>query len=74
MNTRSDNMLAAPAELSEALEREAGQRDAIAYQLLLNEFDLLWSRPPQAGDRVRMDQLISLIAAYEARRRMASSA
>lgn len=48
--------------------------DDIEYHLLLAEFDLLWSRSPRRGDRQRMDQLMRLIEAFEARRRIASSA
>ncbi|MBB5391757.1 MULTISPECIES: hypothetical protein [unclassified Herbaspirillum] len=56
-------MMATPAEL-----------DEIEYYLLLAEFDLLWSRRPLPGDRQRMDQMMRLIEAFEAMRRIASSA
>ncbi|WP_165774494.1 hypothetical protein [Herbaspirillum robiniae] len=48
--------------------------DEIEYHLLLAEFDQLWSRTPQPGDRERMDQMMRLIEAFEATRLMASSA
>ena len=46
--------------------------DEIEYHLLVAEFDQLWSRSPRKGDRERMDQMMRLIEAFEARRRMAS--
>lgn len=48
--------------------------DETDYDALVREFDLLWSRPPAAGDQQRMDQMLRLIEAFEATRRMASSA
>ncbi|MGO0792138.1 hypothetical protein ACTOWA_19940 [Herbaspirillum seropedicae] len=46
----------------------------IDYHLLVAEFDMLWSRPPDAALRERMDQLMRLISAFEESRRIASSA
>ncbi|MBO9537680.1 hypothetical protein [Herbaspirillum sp.] len=48
--------------------------DEIGYHLLLAEFDMLWSRRPLPGDRERMDQMMRLIEAFEATRRIAASA
>lgn len=51
--------------------------DEIQYHLLVAEFDLLWARPPRPDGgqlRERMDQMMRLIEAFEATRRMASSA
>ena len=48
--------------------------DQIDYDALVAEFDWLWSRTPAAGDRQRMDQILRLIEAFEATRRIASSA
>lgn len=44
-----------PPELSE-----------IEYHLLVAEFDLLWSRRPEAALRERMDQMMHRIEAFEA--------
>ncbi|MBG7619693.1 hypothetical protein I5R65_09495 [Herbaspirillum sp. AP02] len=44
-----------PPELSE-----------IEYHLLVAEFDLLWSRRPEAALRERMDQMMRRIEAFEA--------
>ena len=46
----------------------------IDYHLLVAEFYMLWSRPPEAARRARMDQMMRLISAFEESRRMASSA
>ncbi|WDZ97286.1 hypothetical protein Herbaro_05710 [Herbaspirillum sp. WKF16] len=51
--------------------------DEIQYHLLVAEFDQLWARPPARDEgrrRERMDQMMRLIEAFEATRRMASSA
>jgi hypothetical protein len=48
--------------------------DETAYDALVAEFDVLWSRAPMAGDLERMDQILRLIEAFDATRRMASSA
>ncbi len=46
----------------------------IDYHLLVAEFDMLWSRRPDAALRARMDQMMRLISAFEESRRIASSA
>jgi hypothetical protein len=52
----------------------AAEFDESEYGRLLAEFDRLWSRAPRPGDRERMDQMMRLIEAFEATRRIASSA
>ncbi len=46
----------------------------IDYHLLVAEFDMLWSRRPDAALRERMDQMMRLISAFEESLRIASSA
>lgn len=51
--------------------------DEIQYHLLVAEFDQLWGRAPRLDDgqrRERMDQMMRLIEAFEATRRISSSA
>lgn len=57
-----------------AMQASSAELDEIGYHLLLAEFDMLWSRRPLPGDRQRMDQMMRLIEAFEATRRIASSA
>ena len=53
---------------------EPVEMDEMDHDVLVAEFDLLWSRTPLAGDHQRMDQILRLIEAFEAMPRMAPSA
>lgn len=44
---------------------EHDEYDAIAYHLIIAEFDRLWAQPPNPADRRRMDQMITVIEAFE---------